>query len=209
MTRRTMDFSRSTSLANIARIMEALRKEDRLTPPEIAERVFLCGPQVKVYLKYMVSQKLIHHPHWTREPVAGLRPFPRPQYRVGPGPNRRKPARLTPAQVQQRLRDRVKHDPENHDHLVRSQQRQRARRLTQSRQERIALLRAAGYPPELVYAAGSALRVGLQRRSPTPEQVAAVIRLRDAGKTWSEIAASTGVARSTARTYYVRIAGLD
>lgn len=209
MTERKMDFSRSTSLLNIERIRDALRKEDLLTAPELADRVYLCVEHIRNYLKYMVEQELVHHPRWTREAVAGLRPFPRAQYRLGPGVNRPKPTRLTSAQVQRRLRRRLKQDPDNNEHLVRTSHLQRTRRALRSRHERLVKLREQGYPPELVYASGSALRVGLQRRSPRPEQVADVIRLRDEGKTWSEIAAETGVARSTARTYYLRIVDPD
>lgn len=207
MTSRKMDFSRSTSQLNIARIIAALRKEDLITAPEIAERVYLCETQVRSYLKYMVEQRMIHHPVWTRNPVAGLRAFPRARYRVGPGWNKPKPPRLTAAQAARRLRRRMKEDPDNNEHLVQTRRRQRVDRANKDRQARVAKLREKGYPPELVYAAGSALRVGLQRRSPTPTQVADVIRLRDEGKTWSEIANETGVARSTARTYYLRVAG--
>lgn len=207
MTNRKMDFSRSTALLNIERILETLRKNDLLTIPEIAERVFLCEPQVRIYMAHLKAQGKVHHPSWTREPVAGLRAFPRARFRVGPGVNRARPPRLTSAQAQARVRQRVKQDPDSYPHVLQSVERQRIDRAMRSRRERVALLREQGYPPELVYAAGSALRAGLRRRSPTPDQVATIIRLRDEGKTWDEVSQGSGVPRSTARTYYMRIVG--
>lgn len=169
-----MNFTRSTTLRRIERIRALLREHDLLTAPEIAARVYLTDDILREYLRHMQSRNLIHHPQWTHDPVAGKRAFPRPQWRVGPGPNVPRPPRRTPDELaaQQRRTDRTRR------------------------------LRAEGYSAEQIRVAGSRLRVSGARASPTHEQAIAILRLREAGLKWKDIAIKVGVSLSTAHNYY-------
>lgn len=200
-----MNFTRRPAILRMKRIADVLRERGPLTPNELAPLVH-CGVRtLAAYLKYMVEQEMIHISEWTRDPVEGLRSFPRARYKLGPGKNKRKPRALTPNEVARRLYARAKDDPENYPNAYRMLKRERVVRAQRRQRERIERLTKEGYPVEMILALGAQLRVGPRKRSPTPDQIGEIIRLRDSGHTWDEVAANTGVSRTTVRKYYKKI----
>lgn len=202
-----MNFTRQPAILRMKRITDVLRERGPLTPNELAPLVHCVVPTLGIYLKYMTEQGMIHIGGWTREAVAGLREFPRPQYQLGPGKNKRKPRPFTNNEVARRLYARAKDDPENYPNAYRMFQRERIVRAQRSKHERIEHLAREGFPPAMARAASSKIRAGSRRRSPTPDQVSEVVRLRDAGHTWNSVASQTGVHRTTARDYYRKLTG--
>lgn len=205
MAGRNMNFTRRPALLRIQRIKEVLEEHGPLTPIEIAEQVFCVPATLKLYLEHMAAQEMVHISGWTREPIAGLRAIPRPLYKLGPGVNKKKPRPFTSNEVARRFYRRGKDDPDNHPNAYRCVQRWRIARAQRDRQARIERLTKEGYPVEMILALGAQLRVGPHKRSPTPDQIGEIIRLRDSGHTWDEVAANTGVSRTTVRKYYKKI----
>ena len=203
---RKMNFSRRPAQIKLRQIVEALEAHGPLTANELMERVPVVSRTMKVYLNYMVAQKLVHISGWTRQSENGLRAVPRAKYTAGEGRNREKPKPLTAVEARRRRYARAMDDPDTYPEEYLAFRREQARKTQRYRQERAEKLIKAGFPPELVRTAPAYIRAEGRFRTPTPDQVSEIIRLRDAGHSWTEIAEATNIPRSTVRAYYTRIA---
>jgi len=205
MTRRTYTFERGPARRNIERILELLDGQS-LTEPEICQQLHMSPLNLKMYLNHLREQRMVHISSWTRRPVAGMRPFPRPLYRAGSRRNAVKPKPKTDAEVARDYRKRVMANPDEYERGYRKIRAQRARQELRLRNQRMQQLAAAGFDPHTASLMGRVM-ISEKRRTPTPAQVAEIIRLRDSGMYWKDVSAATGVPMSTARTHYLRVVG--
>lgn len=206
MTRRTYTFERGPARRNIERILVLLGGKS-LTEPEICQQLHMSPLNLKMYLNHLREQGKVHISSWTRRPVAGMRPFPRPLYRAGSRRNAVKPKPKTDAEVARDYRKRVMANPEEYERGYRKIRAQRARQELRLRNQRMQELAAAGFDPHTLGLVNGRVVIGNTRRTPTPDQLAEIIRLRDSGMYWKDVSAATGVPMSTARTHYLRVVG--
>lgn len=206
--RRENTFERGPALNKIERILKLLECES-LTPPEIAEKLHMSQANVVIYLKHLKATDEVHIMGWTRKPVCGQRPFPRPKYRIGPGADVRKIAPLPKNEVAKRLRKKVKRDPDAVPGTVMKMRRNRERQRLKAQTERLKKMKQLGYLTAGftdVMTTGKVM-LGEKRRSPTPVQIAEIIRLREEGVYWKSISAQLGIPVTTAHSIYKRLTG--
>lgn len=206
---RPLTFTRPVAKNNIANILKTLEKRGPLTMAELAEAICLSHVQTTQYINHLKGQQMIHIGGWTRESVAGLRTFLRAQYKAGPGKDKPRPRPLTSRETVAAMRRRRKMDPDNNEHLVRSYKAALNKQMTQRRVASLRKLQEMGYPPHAALALRGLVRYGPRKKSPTPEQMDAIISMREAGMKWKEISEATGVPVSTAQANYVRLTGGD
>lgn len=185
-------------------ILARLRRRPR-TEPEIRVAVGLSAPGLRPYLVDLRRGGRIHIVAWSRKEVAGLKPYLRPVYAAGPGEDAPRPPPLTQREIQREFARRVAADPEKYRSADRTRRAVAALQSIKAKQRRVRRLSQAGY----VVGGLSQGRVmyGSKRCSPTPGQVAEILRLRELGRTWKQISAKTGVPESTARAYFRRLTG--
>lgn len=204
---RKRTFEQVPARLRIERILQLIATRS-LTAAEIRHALYMSETAMREYIRHLRDTRQIYIAGWTRDAVCGLRPMLRPKYRAGQRVDAPRPPAKPAAISNREYRQRVMDNPERYARAYNTIRMNDARSANRRRGERIRRLAAAGYgdATTLGMMQGRIL-IGERVKSPTPQQIAEIIRLRDAGTTWRRIAESVGVSEITARKYYARIAG--
>lgn len=198
MTRLRNTFERSTSRRNIERLLQLIENRS-MCLTEISQHLHMTREGLRPYIKYLREQRKIYISRWASESVGTLPARRRPYYKAGSRKDAPAPPPMERREIERAYYQRVVADPERYRMAHNNIRRQNARQTLKRRTERMRRMQESGFDPHAILLAGRRIVVG---KTPTPDQVAEIIRLRESGATWKEIVAKTGIKQTTARTHY-------